>query len=173
MNRSPLRYGVTLIELLVTITLAAGLLVAMLGILRAVKQPIRKAQHTEQKTGTWQIGLKKWLTKDLQQATSIHQSNGTVWMQGSFDSACESNSATRFVGYTCLSMGSTSALTRIETRGQELFALGMQRIVIERIDDQGTPQPLPPMAGPVPDRLRVWVRGELDEALYAFDVVAH
>lgn len=173
MTSVPFRRGVTLIELLVAITLAAGLLVAMLGVLRAVKQPIRRAQQVDLASNAWQQGLRKWLLKDLQQASSIHQSGGTIWMHGNFESACDPISGTDVVGYTCMPMGSSSALTRIEANGIELFALGMQRIVVERVDESGTPQPLPPMAGPVPDRLRVWIRGNQSDVLFAFDVVAH
>lgn len=34
-------------------------------------------------------------------------------------------------------------------------------MIIERLDNDGLPQPLPPHAGPVPSRIRIWVWNDI------------
>ena len=149
-----------MIELLVAITLAVMLMSAMTGLLRSLQHPLRKAEQID--TPLWPAGLEASIRRDLQTATSVHRQGDIIWLTGAFASnaGTPTNASSSYVGYACIPLSDQHpGLVRLDPDGVELIALGPRRLVLERIDDLGIPQPLPPVAGPIPRQLRLWVYG--------------
>lgn len=157
-SRFPVRVGLTLVELLVAITLAASLMVAITSLLKSLRRPLLYAERSA--APLWPERLASMLRQDLLAASGVHRQGDTVWITGNLSSSLFPDGGTSLVGYGCYPVTSSRwALVRIESEGFELVALGPRRLVIERIDDLGIPQPLPPAAGPIPNRLRMWIYG--------------
>ena len=154
------RVGLTMVELLVAITLAVMLMSAMTGLLRSLQQPLRIAEQLD--TPLWPAGLEASIRRDLQTATSVHRQGEIIWLTGTLASnaGTPTKASSSYIGYTCIPISEQHpGLVRLDASGAELIALGPRRLVLERIDDSGAPQPLPPIAGPIPRQLRLWVYG--------------
>ena len=159
------RAGMTLVELMVAIALSAMLLVSLVGVLSGIAKQGKVVDKLDQPV--WPARFAKLVRRDLLAAESVWQSNGIVWMRTdapvyeSYRSTSRTNSSdvgVRRIGYQCVvSSDSPAILYRRDQERRCAMAIGPTRIVLERLDDQGTPQPLPSSPGPVPDQVRVWV----------------
>lgn len=150
--------GLTMVELLVALALAALLMAAMTSLLQSLRLPLQHAERTARPA--WPGRLAAQIRQDLLAASGVHAQNETVWITGQLRSASRPGASTSFVGYACMPIERENwALVRIDKDGFEVFAYGPSRLLVERIDDLGVPQPLPPTIGPVPNRVRLWVFG--------------
>jgi hypothetical protein len=166
------RCAMTLIELALALTLAAMLLVALVGVLRSVATQLTVAdQH---RTERWPTQLVDLLYRDLLVAESISARDGMIWIEGVLPTYEQQVSdKERIVGYGCVSIyKDSSALVRMDGQTRGYIAIGPRRLVVERIDGDGYPQPLPMDAGPVPRRVRIWVfRDDLDNTVFVRDLL--
>jgi hypothetical protein len=157
-RRPDIRSALTMVELLVALTLSVTLMAAMTSLLRSLQPALQYAERTS--SPAWPGRLASQLRQDLSTASGLHQQGDTIWITGQLASLSRQRNTAGAIGYTCISVGpSCSALVRIDHDGFEIFALGPKRVQIERVDELGIPQPLPPSNGPVPNRIRVWVFG--------------
>jgi hypothetical protein len=169
----PPRRGVTLIELVAATALASLMMVAMVGVLQAVSQQTSLAQR--QRHVRWPSRFEELLRRDLLAAERLHASDGFVWLTGELANyrdpdACEFRS----VGYGCIATGDRAALIRLDGDFRDFVAIGPRRIVLERLDSTGDPQPLPQSPGPVPRHVRIWLwEAPNEEPTYSSDIVLY
>ncbi len=166
-HRSCRRSGMTLIELMVSAALSAILLVALMGVLRGMTTQVRLADRINQPV--WPSRFVKLLQRDLLAADAVWEQSGTVWIQTDaplypVGQSVNESSGSRTVGYRCTTFpGDRNVLERIDSERIYVLAFGPTRMVVERLDSHGQPQPLPPSQGPVPGQVRVWVWNDVTE----------
>lgn len=164
--------GLTLVELVVALFLASLLMVGLLGVLKGIE---RQRQIVEQVPDElWQIRVQELLERDLRAASSVGWSAGRLTLEGTLPSyELGSPSTERSVEYGISDFGEGDSLLYRRDRGElQWIAIGPRRLVAERIDPLGMPQPLPVRPGPVPQRMHVWLWNELEgPPILHFDVM--
>lgn len=159
----PRRPGMTLIELMVAVALSAMLLAALLGVLSGITKQCKLAETYDKPV--WPARFVALLRRDLIAAERIWTSKNTIWFETDAPAYLPytkdgdtSTGGIRRIGYRCRSIpNKEGVLMRQDGDHSEAIAIGPDRIVVERLDSDGVPQPLPPMPGPVPSQVRVWV----------------
>lgn len=155
----------TIIELMVSIALSAILVSALVGVLRGVKQQAELANKYD--NPVWPARSLELFRRDLLAASSIWLEDETIWMQTDAPSYESGNAGLRRVGYGIQPLrNAPPLLERIDENASATLAIGPSRIVVERIDSEGQPQPLPAFPGPVPNQVRVWIFGENADEVY-------
>ena len=158
------RRGTTLLEIVVALSLAAMLLVALSGVLAGLVKQRRQAEIVDSRE--WVHSLDRIFWNDLAQARSVALLDGVLWMKA--PSSSKANG-----------LGDESIEYRLDATGKEQFALvravypgnsaqtsqqktlvwNVARASFERIDDSGRDQPFPTSPGPAPRgfRYRIWL----------------
>lgn len=154
--------ALTLVELVLATALAAMLMAALLGIMTTVSN-MAAAVESESDTD-WHAQFLELLFRDLIVADTAWVEGRSLMLGGRFESYTDEMKIVHTVAYGVTSVDSSlSLVSRREDRGAlGYFATNAHRVVIERLDSDGFPQPLPSEPGPVPDRVRVWMWGELE-----------
>lgn len=156
------RNALTLVELVLATALAAMLAAALLGVLSTVGKVgsmVDSGSHAN-----WNAQFLELLYRDLIVADTVWAEGRSFMLGGRFDSYTDEMKTVQIVAYGVTVVdGSFSLVSRREDHGVSgYFSASATRIVIERLDSDGFPQPLPSAPGPVPDRVRVWVWNEVD-----------
>ena len=153
------RRGMTLLELMVAIALSAMLLGAMVGVLGGIAKQSKVADTYDQ--DIWPSRFCSLLRRDLVAAEAVWFSNNVIWIRVDAPAYQNVGVGTRDIGYRCRRTDAgKSVLERLDGERQSVLAIGPTRIAVERLDSLGVPQPLPPIAGPVPAQVRIWVWGD-------------
>ncbi len=153
---APLRAGFTLVELMVAIALSAMLLGALTGVLQGVARQAKIAAKYDEPI--WPSRFAEIFRRDLMAAEAIWWEEETVWMR-------TDSPGLRTIGYRCRQLRDhPSTLERVERGRTHTLALGPTRLVVERLDAAGSPQPLPPAPGPMPLQVRVWIWQDDEQA---------
>ena len=162
-----IRRGTTLLEMVVALSLAAMLMVALSGVLAGL---VRQRRHAEVvNSREWIHSLDKIFWNDLAQARSVALDQGVLWMviPSSHNIRGTANKA---IAYRLINTGNEQfALVRAvyrESRNandlleQRTLVWNVDKASFERIDDSGQDQPFPKSLGPAPRgfRYRVWLR---------------
>jgi len=171
-RRPKRRIGMTLVELVTAIALAAMLMAAMTGVLRGIALQTRAAQTKT--SPLWPSRFQSILRRDVLSADAIWMNDGHIHLRcdAPLYQAKTGRRSQREVVYHCKKLDtSTHVLYRSDGNGNAAIAIGPKRIQVERLDSQGNPQPLPPTPGPVPAALRVWVWQEEESPLFVHDMV--
>lgn len=161
----------TLVEVTVALALSGLLMAALVGVLRGTQIQLRAAQRLQ--TPVWSFQAIDLIQRDLIAAERLAWSHDTLWIQGTLPSySPDGELKRRQVGYAIHSLpNGKSALVRIDSTGIEYMAIGPTRMLVERIDDDGILQPLPPTAGPVPAHVRIWIWGDTELPNLSQDLV--
>jgi hypothetical protein len=164
--------GFTVLEVTVSLAVSAMILVALIGVMRAVGGQLRllKEQKSER------LGLiQQILQQDALTASMISRKADSYVLVGNFVSPDLNESYHELVIYECNTwLDGSLALVRRTNEQQEVVAKGIRQIVIERLDSQGVPQPISNLPIPFPSRARVWLwTDERDAAPLMFDMSAH
>ena len=146
----------TLVELVVALALGAMLMTALVGILRSVSGQLKLAQTWA--TREWETSAVELLHRDLMLSARISHKDGWIWLDGEFPDFQRPEGREQRVGYSCVPwMNETSAMIRLGAGSADLVAVGPRRILLERLDQTNTPQPLSEAATVTPERLRLWI----------------
>lgn len=165
------RHGFTLVELTVSIALAALLLSAMVGVLSGLMKQVAVIDRYD--TEAWPPRFIELLRRDLVSADEIWAVRGAVHIRTHPPRYHGSGVGMRTVIYMCVTeKPGKSILVREDAGRQAVIAVGPDRISLERLDKLGTPQPLPSIPGPMPTQARLWIwsLGE-DDPLFVRDLV--
>ena len=154
------RRGMTLVELMVAIALSAMLLGVLVGVLSGIAKQSKLVSKYDQPV--WPAEFLSLLRRDLTAADAIWSDKGTIWIRTDAPAYAANNAnakkGMRRIGYGCGTLRDGQAiLTRTDVDRQSVLALGPKRIILERLDDLGSPQPLPSAPGPMPEQVRVWI----------------
>jgi len=170
------RSGLTLIELVLALALSSMLMAAMVGVLRSTS--IQAVAVDSMQLERWPVRFVDRLRRDLQSADSLWSTGGEVIIRcepPSYAAAQPSaiKPGNRTVRYRCIEFAESGpALLRIDTGRPCVLGLGPRKMVVERVDRLGNPQPLPNAPGPLPPQVRCWVWGDDDsEPILSIDVV--
>jgi len=165
------RSGITLLETIVALSLAAMLMVALSGILRNLLRQRDKAERIQ--SNEWLHRLDRVFWTDLAQAKSVALNQGTLWIKTtSHENASGSSQVS--VAYRLVPQNknlsslnrqvfAVSNIDRDTLRPQPIreqtLAWNIQKIRFERLDERGQPQPLPTSPGPAPSafRYQLWI----------------
>ena len=108
-----LRYGFTAIEVLAATTLAAMLMVAVLGVLAGISKKQKSLVANTRVPPQWHDGVVKAIRTDLRSAQSLTFSNGTLQLQAGTDSFATLTSwQPTQISYSVVNEGSYSLLLR-------------------------------------------------------------
>ena len=165
--------GFTLVEVSVALALVSLLMVAIVGILRQSQTQL-KTIEAERKED-WIDSAMSRIHSDLLLASTIRASEGAVRLEGEFP-ALDGHQSPRFtqqLSYHCKPwLDGGSVLLRQSELGGTPVAIGPRRLMIERLDSSGVPQPLSSQATPIPAAVRVWLWDDLEmTALVQRDLV--
>lgn len=156
------RKAMTLVELMVAVALSALLLSALVGVLRGVDVQSKMAVKLDRPV--WPSRVIDLVRRDLIAATAIWAESNTVWIRTDAPSykvhglGDRESAGTRRVGYRCRVLpGGDPVLERVDAGRSSVLAIAPTRIIVERLDSVGAPQPLPLQPGPVPQQVRVWI----------------
>lgn len=164
------RAGFTLIELTVALALAALLFAALVGVARVAQQQAQLVERRLQPR--WKQATLQLLYRDLLSAQRVWSRPGELSMRGNFIQPLSSGEEASTVTYRLQNLGERGLLVRVADDVAECVALDLRRVVVERIDSAGDPQPLPSSPGPVPARVRVWLwTGDLESSPMMQDLV--
>lgn len=158
-----IRRAVTLVELVVALSLAALLMMALAGVLSSLSQQRKRVAQSPR--GEWSFEVKRMIWADLSQA---HQ----VWLDSEGlkltipGNGREGISGPPLINYRVLPWGNNRRrLARLQFSGknslpdrEQTLVFDVSRFAVERIDNQGVLQPLPRNAGPTPRSLAVEIR---------------
>ena len=163
--------GFTLVEVVVAIALGALLMTGLLGVLRGVSYKLRYVER--QASQDWKTACKQLINRDLLTASKISSADGWIWLDGSFSRFQAGADPAERIGFRCVPwIHGQSGLVRMSQHETELITVGPRRIVIERLDGDGVPQPLSPTPTALPDRLRMWLwESAGEEASFVCDMV--
>lgn len=164
--------GFTLLEVTVSLAVSTMILIALIGVMRSVGGQLRSLK--EQKSE--RLGLiPQILQQDALTTSMISRKADSYVLVGSFVSPDLTEPYQELVIYECTNwLDGSLVLVRRTNEQQEVVAKGIRRIVIERLDSQGVPQPISTLPIPFPSRARVWLwTDERDAAPLIFDMSAH
>lgn len=161
------RRGTTLLEMVVALSLAAMLMVALSGVLAGLVRQRRQAEVVDSRE--WIHSLDKLFWNDLAQARSVALDQGILWMimPSSRPTNGQLNEA---IAYRLNPTGNAEfALIRSVYREsrlesdlieQKTLVWNVSQATFERIDESGKDQPFPKSLGPAPRgfRYRIWLR---------------
>lgn len=163
MNSSAIRAGVTLIEIVAALLLASLLFAALIGVARNVSNYVSAAEQRFR--SDWHNAFIDILQRDLMASESLWAVDGSIFMAGALPVYASSNQVTnRTIAFCCVSYGGEfgSVLVRYDRGLPGHIAAGPVKLKVERLDDDGYPQPLPHAPGPIPKRVRIWIWESLD-----------
>lgn len=170
--RSLTHMGLTLVELVIALFLASLLMVGLLGVLKGVE---RQRQIVERiPDDLWRGRVQEILERDLLAAEKIGWSVDRLVLEGTLPTYEPGlASSHRNVEYGIAGLHGAHPVLYRRDRGElQWIALGPRRILAERIDRAGIPQPLPAQPGPLPQRLRVWIWVDLESPpVLQFDIM--
>lgn len=155
------RRGLTLIELLLAIALSALLMAAVTGVVQGISRQSRLAEDLERPV--WPAEVVDLVRTDLLAASSLWMNEDTLWIRSdppAYQSPrlAEVSTGVREIGYRCSQTdGGYQVLRRLDGVDRRTLALGVQKILLERLDREGIPQPIPRSPGPVPTQVRLWI----------------
>ena len=161
------RRGTTLLEMVVALSLAAMLMVALSGVLAGLVRQRRQAEVVDARE--WIHSLDKIFWNDLAQARNIALDEGVLWMivpsfRGSHGAATEaiayrlkSTDTEQFSLVRAVYREPKAANDLLE---QKTLVWNVSQVSFERIDDSGQDQPFPKSLGPAPRgfRYRIWLK---------------
>jgi type II secretory pathway component PulJ len=169
------RSGMTLLEVVIALSLSALMLISLTGVLSGLSRQrtrVNAVRHSE-----WAYELDRALWNDLAQArgVSLHQGALTMSIPASQPRTNEivQSSANQTVVYRIERTGPQgNRLTRTIYSGLNASGLplisqtllwNIRNATFERVDDQGTSQPLPKELGPTPRafRYQLWFDNDL------------
>lgn len=167
------RGGFTLVELVVALALGAMLMAALVGILKSVDQQL-DVMRLEARDN-WTVSVSDVLSNDLLLATRISSSDGWTWLDGTFQDFESSSNTVRRVGYRCVAgvMEQQSVLVRWADGRVDPLVFGPRRLLVERLDATGTPQPLSSFSVSISPIVRVWITMEDGVSVFTRDFVLH
>jgi prepilin-type N-terminal cleavage/methylation domain-containing protein len=151
-----IRLGFTLVEMVVALAIASMLMAAIAGVLVMSHRQLNLVADSSQTR--WQSSVSSIMRRDFLQASHIHVDNDWIWLSGEFSNH-GSPTAANSVGYGVapwMIEGQTALVRVCGTEGQPLV-VGPNRLIIERLDDSGTPQPLSAQPTAISKQLRLWV----------------
>lgn len=160
------RCGTTLLEIVVALSLASMLLVALSGVLAGLVRQRRQAEVVDSRE--WIHALDKIFWNDLAQARSVALDEGVLWMvvPNSQDGIGTGDRAIAYrlnvAGKGQLSLVRAvyrQAIAQSELIEYKTLAWNVRQASFERIDDSGRDQPFPKTLGPPPRgfRYRIWL----------------
>lgn len=172
--RGTVRRAFTLLELVVALSLAALIMIALVGVLRSVDRQLDELK-ARSSTG-WTVDVERVLHRDLLSASSIRTADGWIWLEGSFTSYRNSAIIVKRVGYKCVPWleDSEMVLVRVADGRREPLTVGPIHLIIERLDASGVPQPLSEYAVPTPNAVRaqIWL-SDSEAAIWVSNFVLH
>ncbi len=160
------RQGTTLLEMVVALSLASMLLVALSGVLAGLVRQRRQAEVVDSRE--WIHSLDKIFWNDLAQARSVALDEGVLWMVVPNSQAARGN-GNEAIAYRLNVAGKgqfslvravyREAIAKSELIEQKTLAWNVRQVSFERIDDSGRDQPFPKTLGPAPRgfRYRIWM----------------
>lgn len=175
-----IRRGTTLLEIVVALSLAAMLMVALSGVLAGLVRQRRHAEIVDSRE--WIHALDNVFWNDLAQARSVALDEGVLWMvvPSSNSSHGDTN---ELIAYRLNSTGKeqfalvravysyrpqlasvgfskSNSITAVQPLEQKTLVWNVSQASFERIDDSGQDQPFPRVLGPAPRgfRYRIWLR---------------
>ncbi|MFO0940468.1 MAG: prepilin-type N-terminal cleavage/methylation domain-containing protein [Pirellulales bacterium] len=187
------RKAFTLVELVAALAMAAVLMAAISGVL--IYSHRQLGSVTQQSASNWKQSVERVFRNDVQLASEIYVEDNWVWLVGEFPVPGSDSYADR-VGYgvdlwipeansnpTDQKTTPTALIRVCGTSGQPML-VGVNRFVIERLDDSGTPQPISASPTPIARQLRLWIwqqstsekstpAGLTQEPTMITDLVAH
>ncbi len=162
--QSPQSRGLALIEIVVALSLAALMLVAISSILGGLVRKNKEASKVV--TSEWLHEMDQLLWNDLAQARSVAVSQGRLFLACSTPRAMANQRETQAV-YHLQNDGYSSKLVRsfegpndnLKATSSQTIFWNVRQIQFERIDDSGAEQPLPTEPGPTPRTLKytIWL----------------
>ncbi len=196
------RPAFTLVELVTALALASMLLAAIAGVLVYSHRQLNQVNDLSMRR--WEASVVRIVRRDIQLASQISMSDGWIWLSGEFpvpgsdnyvdrvgygiapwiratgsDSAVRASPTSEKLSERSSSMASRNdtaptVLVRVCGREGQPIVVGPSRIVMERLDDNGMPQPLSANSIEIAKQLRMWlwVEGSSEPALVT-DLVAH
>lgn len=154
--------AMTLVEVVVSLSLAAALLAALTGVLNGIRTQQKLALGFE--VEDWPFLLEELLRRDLAAAESVWSTQSTFYLTTNSPNYGIENEGSprrpaglRRVAYRCVELSEGFfVLQRVDPNGARTISLNCPGLVVERVDGRGVSQPLPPIPGPVPERIRFW-----------------
>lgn len=129
---------------------------ALVGILRSVSNLHRTVQKWAAED--WKTVSLDLLRRDLMLASRIAAEDGWIWLDGEFPAFQEPDDRVKRVGYNCVRwIDQESVLVRVAGSSTDVVAVGPRRLLLERLDQTNTPQPLSPTPTAAPERMRLWI----------------
>ncbi|MBN8603415.1 MAG: hypothetical protein J0M26_20435 [Planctomycetes bacterium] len=164
--------GFTLLEVTVSLAVSAMILVALIGVVRSLGGQLRRLQ--EQKSDHIEL-VQNILQQDALAASVISRKGESYILVGNFVSPSPNDLYLESVIYECKTwLDGMPVLVRRTNQQQEIVAKGVRRMVVERMDSQGVPQPISNLASPFPSRARIWLwMDSRDSEPMMFDVSAY
>lgn len=155
-----IRRAVTLVELVVALSLAALLMMALAGVLSSLSQQRKRVAQSPR--GEWSFELKRLIWSDLSQSRQVHFDSEGLKLTIPGNSR-EGISGPTIINYRLLPWGNNRRrLARLQFSGSnsvpqrdQTLVFDIERFAVQRIDHQGLPQPLPRSPGPAPRSLAV------------------
>lgn len=159
------RRGTTLLEIVVALSLAAMLMVALSGVLAGLVRQRRQAEVVDSRE--WIHSLDRIFWNDLAQARSVALSDGVLWMvlpnsnsptNNGFNSIAYRLTPTDKERFALVRAVYRDPLVASKPMSQKTLAWNVRQASFERVDDSGRDQPFPPSLGPAPRafRYRLW-----------------
>ncbi len=196
------RPAFTLVELVTALALASMLLAAIAGVLVYSHRQLNQVNDLSMRR--WEASVIRIVRRDIQLASQISISDGWIWLSGEFPVPGSDTYVDRVGygiapwiratgGETAARLSPTSenqnersspppvrketvptVLVRVCGREGQPIVVGPSRIVMERLDDNGTPQPLSANPIEIAKQLRMWLWVEdSSEPALVTDLVAH
>lgn len=152
------RLGMSLIEIMVALSLAAALLVALTGVLRGMESQLRLIEFEDQQDTSDEV--LQWLRRDLATAESVWVTEDSLKMLAEPRPVAQGLTGRRTIEYRfgtkpLPQSGLGRMLVRLDGDISMPLSLRWTEFMVERIDNFGTSQPLPPRPGPPPTRVRI------------------
>jgi prepilin-type N-terminal cleavage/methylation domain-containing protein len=155
-NCQKCRPGFTLVELVVALAIASMLLTSIAGVLIISHRQLNVVADNSQ--NRWHALVTSIMRRDFLLASQVHVENDWVWLSGEFLNQGNDATANR-VGYGIapwIIEGQTALVRVCGDEGQPLV-IGASRLIVERLDEAGTPQPLSTRPTAISNQLRLWV----------------
>lgn len=165
----------TLMEVVLALALGAMLMASLVGVLRSTDRQLKHAKLPANGESNCDIAFRT-VARDLMLAQTIQADEKWITINGSFPDFDGNGSYPAQLRYGIAAQGATgkSVLMRIADNRGQAIAPGVSRIVIERIDARGVPQPLSGQPISLSGVLRIWMwETGSDTPSLERDVVVH